>query len=50
MLLEDAARLQLLSQAAGGSRDFGPGALTQFTPSVPREQSPLLGLLPPITH
>jgi hypothetical protein len=50
MLLEDAARLQLLSQAVGGSRDFGPGALAQFTPSVPREQSPLLGLLPPITH
>jgi ribulose-5-phosphate 4-epimerase/fuculose-1-phosphate aldolase len=51
VILEEGARLQLLAEAVGGSREYGPGVLAQqFRMSGLTEQARALGLLPPITH
>ncbi len=51
LILEEGARLQLLAESIGGSRDFGPGVLAQqFKMSGLTEQARALGLLPPATN
>lgn len=51
VVLEEGARLQLLSEALGGPREFGPGVLAQqFKMSGLTEQARALGFLPPITN
>ncbi|MET0287699.1 MAG: class II aldolase/adducin family protein [Polyangiales bacterium] len=51
VILEEGARIQLLAEAIGGSRAFGPGVLAQqFKMSGLTEQARALGFLPPITH
>lgn len=48
VILEEGARVQLLAEAIGGSRDFGPGVLAQqFKMSGLTEQAHALGYLPP---
>lgn len=47
LLLEEAARLQILAEAIGGSRDFGPGVLAQqWKMGGIYERAKELGLLP----
>lgn len=49
LILEEGARLQLLAESLGGSRDYGPGVLAQqFQMSGLTEQARALGFLPPI--
>jgi L-ribulose-5-phosphate 4-epimerase len=51
VILEEGARLQLLAEAIGGSREYGPGVLAQqFRMSGLTEQARALGFLPPITN
>jgi L-ribulose-5-phosphate 4-epimerase len=51
LILEEGARLQLLAEAIGGSRDYGPGVLAQqFKMSGLTEQARALGFLPAITN
>ena len=51
VVLEEGARLQLLAESIGGTRDFGPGVLAQqFKMSGLTEQARALGLLPPIVN
>lgn len=51
LILEEGARLQLLAESIGGSRDYGPGVLAQqFRMSGLTEQARTLGFLPPITN
>lgn len=48
LLLEEGAQLQLLAEALGGSRAYGPGVLTQqWTMSKLLGQARELGLVPP---
>jgi L-ribulose-5-phosphate 4-epimerase len=48
LILEEGARLQLLAESIGGSREFGPGVLAQqFKMSGLTEQARALGFLPP---
>ncbi len=47
LILEEGARLQLLAEAIGGSREYGPGVLAQqFKMSGLTEQARALGFLP----
>jgi L-ribulose-5-phosphate 4-epimerase len=51
LILEEGARLQLLAEAIGGSREYGPGVLAQqFKMSGLTEEARSLGFLPPITN
>lgn len=51
LILEEGARLQLLAEAIGGSRDYGPGVLAQqFKMSGLTEQARKLGFLPPASN
>jgi L-ribulose-5-phosphate 4-epimerase len=51
LILEEGARLQLLAEAIGGSREYGPGVLVQqFKMSGLTEQARALGFLPPATN
>lgn len=51
LILEEGARLQLLSEAVGGSRDFGPGVVARhFELSGLTEQSRALSFLPAIPN
>jgi L-ribulose-5-phosphate 4-epimerase len=48
LILEEGARLQLLAESIGGSREYGPGVLAQqFKMSGLTEQARVLGFLPP---
>lgn len=48
LILEEGARLQLLAESIGGSREYGPGVLAQqFQMSGLTEQARALGFLPP---
>ena len=48
LILEEGARLQLLAESIGGSREYGPGVLAQqFKMSGLTEQARALGFLPP---
>jgi ribulose-5-phosphate 4-epimerase/fuculose-1-phosphate aldolase len=47
LILEEGARLQLLAESIGGSREYGPGVLVQqFKMSGLTEQARALGFLP----
>ena len=49
LLLEEGAQLQLLAEAIGGSRPYGPGVLTQqWTMSKLLDRATALGLVPAI--
>jgi L-ribulose-5-phosphate 4-epimerase len=51
LILEEGARLQLLAEAIGGSREYGPGVLAQqFKMSGLTEQARALGFLPHVTN
>jgi L-ribulose-5-phosphate 4-epimerase len=51
LILEEGARLQLLAEAIGGSREYGPGVLAQqYKMSGLTEDARKLGLLPPTSH
>jgi L-ribulose-5-phosphate 4-epimerase len=51
VLLEEGAKLQILAESIGGSREFGPGVLAQqFKMSGLTEQARALGFLPPSTN
>jgi hypothetical protein len=51
LLLEEGAKLQLLAEAIGGSREYGPGVLAQqFKMSGLTEQASKLGFLPPVSN
>lgn len=51
LILEEGARLQLLAESLGGSRDYGPGVLAQqFKMSGLTEQARALGFLPHAGH
>jgi L-ribulose-5-phosphate 4-epimerase len=51
LILEEGAKLQLLAEAIGGSREYGPGVLAQqFKMSGLTEQARALGFLPSISN
>jgi hypothetical protein len=51
LILEEGARLQLLAEAIGGSREYGPGVLAQqYKMSGLTDDARKLGFLPPATN
>ncbi|HKO90549.1 MAG TPA: class II aldolase/adducin family protein [Polyangiaceae bacterium] len=51
LIIEEGAKLQLLAEAIGGSREYGPGVLAQqFKMSGLTEEARKLGFLPPASN
>jgi L-ribulose-5-phosphate 4-epimerase len=51
LILEEGAKLQLLAEAIGGSREYGPGVLAQqYKMSGLTEEAQRLGFLPPASN